>query len=112
MSDEQKTYIMIRWHALRRYQHPITLPDVVGLRGYPVTDGSEIYELEPNEAGEWECTYRYAVLDDGIGSEARWKIIAKDKDLYKVIQAAEEHAYKHSEQAEIDEALRYEQDHD
>ena len=107
MTEKKETHITIKWHALRKYQGD---GSVVGMRGYPVTDGSEIYELDPTDKGEWVCTYRYAVIDDGIGSEARWKVIALEKDLYKVIQAAEEHAYRHSEQMEINAALEYEDD--
>lgn len=95
---QMKQYEMIRWHGLREYQKT----EVLAMRGF--TGDGKRYELDKDRDGQWRVDYAAGEINDGLSSNTLYRFIAKDQDILKVIQAAEEHAYKVSlnENEELD----------
>lgn len=104
VNEETKT-ITIRWHGIRPYKKD----EIVGLRGYPETDGTERYEIGFN-GSEWEGLYFAGNADTtGLGYEPIIRMIKRYKDLYEVIKYCEEHAYQlwHQQQDDFDPQWEY-----
>lgn len=104
INQENKT-ITIRWHAIRPYKKD----EIVGMRGYPETDGTQRYELSFN-GSEWEAHHVHGNKDHtGVGYEPYVRLILRYKDLFAVIKKCEEHAYElwHQEQDDFDPQWEY-----